>query len=114
IERAWLRDETVVVEYDLPMNEVRYFEARLVRADGDRILSMVRDVTDSKRAVALNRALAGRLIASQEVERQRIARELHDDVSQKLALLNIGIEEFAQTQAGESRARLAQLSERTG
>ena len=114
IERVCLRDETVIVEYDLPLKDTRYFEARMVRADGDRILSMVRDVTDSKRAMALNRDLAGRLIASQEVERQRIARELHDDVSQKVALLNIGIEEFArQVAPGESRNRLQQLSERT-
>lgn len=33
------------------------------------------------------RALAARLIQSQEDERRRVARELHDDVSQKLALL---------------------------
>ena len=37
-------------------------------------------------------SLAGRLIAAQEAERRRIARELHDDLSQKLALLNIDIE----------------------
>jgi two-component system sensor histidine kinase UhpB len=33
--------------------------------------------------------LAGRLIASQEVERARIARDLHDDLSQQLAALAI-------------------------
>ena len=31
--------------------------------------------------------LAGRLIAAQESERRRIARELHDNLGQKLALL---------------------------
>jgi PAS domain S-box-containing protein len=114
IEAAFLREDTVVVQYDLPLDETRYFEARLVRAGDDRVLSMVRDVTDSKRALALNRDLTGRLIASQEVERQRIARELHDDVSQKVALLNIGIDEVArQVEAGESRTRLHQLSART-
>jgi signal transduction histidine kinase len=33
------------------------------------------------------RALAGRLLLAQEEERKRIARELHDDLSQKVALL---------------------------
>jgi len=114
IEGACEREDIVVVEYDLPLPDTRYFEARIVHADGDRVLSMVRDVTDSKRANALNRDLAGRLIASQEVERRRIARELHDDVSQKVALLNIGIDEVAkQVAAGEARARLQQLAQFT-
>lgn len=37
------------------------------------------------------RDLAGRLITAQEAERKRIARDLHDDLSQKLALLSINI-----------------------
>ena len=114
IEGACQREETVVVEYDLPLDETRYFEARIVHAGADRVVSIVRDVTDSKRATALNRDLTGRLIASQEVERQRIARELHDDVSQKVALLNIGIDEVArQVEALEPRMRLHQLSAHT-
>jgi signal transduction histidine kinase len=35
--------------------------------------------------------LGGRLIVAQEVERARIARELHDDVSQQLAALSIAL-----------------------
>ncbi|HEU4694459.1 MAG TPA: sensor histidine kinase [Vicinamibacterales bacterium] len=38
--------------------------------------------------------LAGRLIAAQEQERARIARELHDDLSQKLALLSIDLRQL--------------------
>jgi signal transduction histidine kinase len=114
IEGACDREETVIVEYDLPLDETRYFESRIVHIDGNRVLAMVRDVTDSKRAMALNRDLTGRLIASQEVERQRIARELHDDVSQKVALLNIGIDEVArQVEEIDASARLRQLSMRT-
>ena len=38
------------------------------------------------------RALSGRLITAQEDERQRVARELHDDVNQRLALLAIELQ----------------------
>src|SRR5262249_4076670 len=42
-----------------------------------------------------NHDLAGRLIAAQEAERRRVARELHDDLSQKLALLSLDAEQLA-------------------
>src|SRR5436190_4206926 len=115
LEEASASRDPVVVEYELATDEVRHFEARLVNAEHGRVLSMVRDVTDAKRAQALNRDLARRLIVSQEVERQRIARELHDDLSQKIALLNIEIEQLAgHLQSGEARARLRHLSLRAG
>jgi len=114
LERACGTDEPVVVEYELPMDEPRHFEARIVRAGADRLLSIVRDVTQEKRASELNRELAGRLIARQEIERQRMARELHDDVCQRLALLNIDIDAFAaQVDSEQSRARLRKLSAQT-
>jgi len=37
------------------------------------------------------RALAGRLISAQESERRRISRELHDELSQKVAALSVAI-----------------------
>jgi two-component system sensor histidine kinase UhpB len=40
------------------------------------------------------RKTSARLIDAQEQERHRIARELHDDLGQKLALLHIGLEEI--------------------
>ena len=46
--------------------------------------------------------LAGRLIAAQEVERGRIARELHDDISQQVAGLSIAPQ---RAQAPARRAR---------
>jgi signal transduction histidine kinase len=111
LERACQTDDPIVVEYELPMGEPRSFEARIVRAGADRLLSIVRDVTESKRASELNRDLARRLIARQEIERQRIARELHDDVSQRIALLNIEIDQIStQGVPEESRARLRALS----
>jgi signal transduction histidine kinase len=109
LDRAQLTSEPIVVEYSLPIQGIlRAYEARLVCDEQRRIVSIVRDVTDQqinrdmlhRRDSALrasndrNRDLAGRLIASQEAERERIARELHDDLSQKLALLNIDLDQL--------------------
>jgi two-component system, NarL family, sensor kinase len=43
------------------------------------------------------RDLAGRLIYAQEEERRRLARELHDDLSQRMALLAIEAESLQQS-----------------
>lgn len=47
------------------------------------------DVTASHQMEDALRDLGGRLINAQEEERSRIARELHDDLSQKMAMLSI-------------------------
>ena len=49
------------------------------------------DVTERKLIEKSLEELSGRLIASQEEERTRIGRDLHDDFSQRLALLGIGL-----------------------
>ena len=113
VERA-CHSGDAAVEYELQLGELRHYEARIVSAGDDRVLSIVRDVTDLKRAAALNRDLAGRLIVSQEIERQRIARELHDDLSQKIGLLNIEIEQVAdELTAADLRGRLWTMSAHT-
>ncbi len=74
-----------------------------------------RDVTARKRAELALHTLSGRLLSAQEDERRRIARELHDNLSQQMALLSIEIEQVA-AQAGRSQqlARAIQeLGERT-
>jgi PAS domain S-box-containing protein len=47
------------------------------------------DITERKQAEDALRDLSGRLIVAQEDERRRIARELHDDLTQRLAVLAI-------------------------
>jgi len=47
------------------------------------------DITERKQLEQQNHDLAGRLISVQEEERTRIARDLHDDVSQQLAAVSI-------------------------
>lgn len=99
-------DEPQVLDYSLIIEgEERHYEARLIGLEGDRVLSIVRDVTAGRKASeALTRseenlrqsnrqisALAGQLITAQELERRRISRQLHDDLSQKIATLSITI-----------------------
>ena len=48
-----------------------------------------------------NRDLSARLLTAQEVERTRIARELHDDISQQTALLMIDLQRLSGGEAGE-------------
>jgi PAS domain S-box-containing protein len=54
------------------------------------------DVTEQKHAEEALSAVSRRLIEAQEEERTRIARELHDDINQRLALLALNIDGLRQ------------------
>lgn len=54
------------------------------------------DITERKLFEISLHDMTGRLIHAQEEERSRIARELHDDISQRMAYLQIGLEQFGQ------------------
>lgn len=78
---------------------VRWVEARGRTYGGShgKPLQMVGvsvDITERKRAEEALRAVGGRLIEAQEQERMRIARELHDDICQRLALLGIELQKL--------------------
>jgi len=54
------------------------------------------DITERKLAEANLASMRGRLIEAQEQERTRIARELHDDINQRIAMLSIKLERLKQ------------------
>jgi signal transduction histidine kinase len=54
-----------------------------------------------------NRDLAARLLRAQEAERSRIARELHDDICQRVLLLTIELESVARINNGGGAAASA-------
>ncbi len=75
----------------------RWFMTRAAKVempDGFRILVTLEDVTRRRQAEEELRNIGGRLISAQEEERTRLARELHDDVSQRLALLSFEIDQM--------------------
>jgi PAS domain S-box-containing protein len=75
----------------------------------ERMLGMATDVTERKVAEeALNR-LSGQLINAQEEERRRIAREIHDDFQQRLAVLAIELESLYEEIGEKDAIALVQL-----
>jgi PAS domain S-box-containing protein len=98
-----------------PKNARYQISYRLVRPDGSvmwleesaraffdskgrvrRLVGMVSDVTARKRAERELADLSARFVTAQEQERTRIARELHDDVSQRLALIAVALEDLGE------------------
>ena len=62
----------------------------LLKREGERLATQVVQTTQELDEVREElRALTSNLISSQEDERRHLARELHDDVSQRLALLDM-------------------------
>jgi PAS domain S-box-containing protein len=85
---------------DAVRNNGEVFRVRIVFAlggnDSHSLLAIVEDLTELRSAEAAleeaeiaRRELARRLTTAQEEERNRIARELHDDIGQSLAILRI-------------------------
>ncbi|HEY2646454.1 MAG TPA: PAS domain S-box protein [Candidatus Acidoferrales bacterium] len=74
------------------------------------------DVTESKMAAEVLASVSRRLIEAQELDRTRIAREIHDDIGQRLALLSVEIQqmrELVPEAAVELGNRMRELEKRT-
>jgi PAS domain S-box-containing protein len=60
----------------------------------DRVAFIMQDITDRKQVEEVLAGISRRLIEAQEQERRRIARELHDDIGQRLSLLIVELDQL--------------------
>jgi PAS domain S-box-containing protein len=84
------------------------FDVASPRVNGDGtfagFIGSAIDTTDQKLAQKALEKVSGQLIEAQEAERSRIARDLHDDICQRLALLSMEIEQANRASNGPSAA----------
>jgi PAS domain S-box-containing protein len=88
--RLFAGEEPVLVEYEIPLpsGEVRCFEARVVRCESDKILSIIRDVTAQKRAQAeLHNAQLELLRASKLATLGEFAASIAHELAQPLTAI---------------------------
>jgi signal transduction histidine kinase/ABC-type uncharacterized transport system substrate-binding protein len=79
--------------------------------DPERMLGLALDMTERKMAEEALSNLSSRLIEAHEEEHSRIARELHDDYNQRLAMMAIDLERLAENMDGPSVEAAQQLHE---
>ncbi len=71
--------------------------AELIEVNGESCaLTVAADITDRKMAEEALAGVSRQLIEAQEAERTRIARELHDDINQRLAMLALNLKTVKQ------------------
>ena len=80
-----------------------------------RMIAMVANITERKLAEVALASVSRRLIDAQEQERSRIARELHDDIGQRLAILAIKLAQLQQSSPNSSEltSRIGELQKQT-
>jgi PAS domain S-box-containing protein len=76
---------------------------------------IIRDITERRQAEEALSNMSRKLIEAQEEERTRLARELHDDINQRIALLSVMLKHAIQelpAEAVEARQRMEDLCDR--
>ncbi|MEJ2208004.1 MAG: PAS domain S-box protein [Anaerolineae bacterium] len=118
VEQAILTDTTQLHEYQLPIDEqTRSFEARIVPYGQDRVLSIIREITNRKQAEETLQQHASQLALLNEIGRQVTAFLDLDEVLTRAARLiqegfgfhHVGL--FTKTASGERLVMRARAGE---
>ena len=81
--------ETITRRKDGTLAPIAISVARIDVGNDFYLFGVVRDISEHKRIEATQRTLTRRILQTLEAERQRVARELHDDVGQALATVGV-------------------------
>jgi len=99
VSRAMRTQRPFSTEYRIRRSDGIYrwmYDVASPRVNGDGtfagFIGSAIDTTDQKLAQQALQKVSGQLIEAQEKERSRIARELHDDICQRLALLSLELQ----------------------
>ncbi len=87
-----------------------------LKARGNGMVISHEDITERKRHENAIHELSGRLISAREEERTRIARDLHDDINQQVAILAIELQQLQKhigASSPEGRQKIQSLWEMT-
>ena len=76
------------IDVSITVSPIRHTDGKVIGAS-----KIIRDITHRKQAEQVLSRMNRNLIEAQEKERTRIARDLHDDIAQRLALLAVGLEQ---------------------
>jgi PAS domain S-box-containing protein len=105
----WERREPFQVEYRVMRHDGHFrwvIDTGVPRYSGDGsfagYVGSAVDVTERKLAEAALSTLSQRLLDAQEEERAHLARELHDDINQRLSLLHLRLDALASVMSGET------------
>jgi PAS domain S-box-containing protein len=117
-----------------PQNSTSQVSYRVLRPDGSvvwleksargffdeqgkllRMIGMVANIAERKQTEAALASVSRKLLEAQEQERTRIARELHDDIGQRLAVLAIKLAQLQQNppHSSELTSRIGELQKQT-
>jgi signal transduction histidine kinase len=117
--RAVIAGSTAALRLEYPGHRhgdpPRWFELRVTRfGEGEelRLVLAHEDITETWRAADATRKLVGALLQAQDVERRRIARELHDSTAQNLLGVTLDlrrVRKLAPKLSGEAAGLLAEI-----